>query len=244
MYYIKMRPEQIQDCAKRNVPLIMAAGVLEYHGPHLPIGTDALITSDLVKEIEQRCECVVAPDIVYGSTMTWSAGPEEGQVDFDSHIAYLHTKEIFKRFLAVGFRRIYVVQHHQAGGEQQIGLKFAAREALADISRTWEDGWGRYRDSVLPIPDFFHCIQVLGLDANSPCPWEIEIGHGSKGETQLMQYYESDYVDMSRLNQFEENGVRIPDWLKDSHLGDVVKAKKDMDYCVEAWIKELSGKEK
>lgn len=40
MYLIKMRPGQLRDAVQRNVPVLMAAGVVEYHGPHLPVGTD------------------------------------------------------------------------------------------------------------------------------------------------------------------------------------------------------------
>ena len=40
MRFVEMRPEQLQDAVRRNVPVLMPAGVVEYHGPHLPIGTD------------------------------------------------------------------------------------------------------------------------------------------------------------------------------------------------------------
>jgi creatinine amidohydrolase/Fe(II)-dependent formamide hydrolase-like protein len=36
MILVKMRPEELKDAVKRNIPVIMAAGVVEYHGPHLP----------------------------------------------------------------------------------------------------------------------------------------------------------------------------------------------------------------
>jgi hypothetical protein len=45
MILVKMRPEELKDAVKQNIPIIMAAGVVEYHGPHLPIGTDFLIAN-------------------------------------------------------------------------------------------------------------------------------------------------------------------------------------------------------
>ena len=83
MYLVKMRPEQVQDAVRRSVPLLMAAGSVEYHGPHLPIGTDFLIANAVCERVEQRCECVLAPPLPYSSTMSWAAGAEEGEVDFD-----------------------------------------------------------------------------------------------------------------------------------------------------------------
>ena len=47
MYLIHMRPEQIQDAVRRNVPVVMPAGCIEYHGSHLPVDTDFLIASSV-----------------------------------------------------------------------------------------------------------------------------------------------------------------------------------------------------
>ena len=49
MYLIYMRPEQIKKAAAADLPLLMAAGVMEYHGPHLPVGTDYLIAAKTAK---------------------------------------------------------------------------------------------------------------------------------------------------------------------------------------------------
>ena len=238
MYVSHMRPSQIQDAVSRNVPVIMAAGVIEYHGPHLPVATDTLIPAGIIAEVEKQCDCVVCPEISYGATLTWAGGPEDGTMDFDSQTAYAYEKEIFKGLLRMGFRRIYVLQFHQGGGEQQLGLMLAARQVIDDITRTWPEGWGRLAPSELPIPTIFSCIQVLGLDAGRGCPWGIEVGHASKGETQLMQYLHPECVDMDALKK--EPGP-LPAWLMDSHLADVEKAKKDVDFCVQAWIDELRG---
>ena len=36
MHLVHLRPEQIQDAVQRNVPVLLVAGSVEYHGPHLP----------------------------------------------------------------------------------------------------------------------------------------------------------------------------------------------------------------
>ncbi len=51
MILVKMRPEELKDAVKRNIPIIMAAGVVEYHGPHLPIGTDFLIANAVCERV-------------------------------------------------------------------------------------------------------------------------------------------------------------------------------------------------
>jgi creatinine amidohydrolase len=49
----------------------MPAGVVEYHGPHLPIGADFLIANVITEEVERRTECYV---------MQHHQGPEGLQV--------------------------------------------------------------------------------------------------------------------------------------------------------------------
>ncbi len=56
MYLIHMRPEQIQDAVRRNVPVVMPAGCIEYHGSHLPVDTDFLIASSVCTEVEKQVE--------------------------------------------------------------------------------------------------------------------------------------------------------------------------------------------
>ena len=88
MYLTHMRPEQIQDAVQRNVPVLMAAGCIEYHGPHLPIGTDFLIANSVCVETEKRVECVMAPPLSLAPTLAWAAGPEEGEIDFDPEVFF------------------------------------------------------------------------------------------------------------------------------------------------------------
>ena len=73
MYLITMRPQQIQDAVRRNLPALFCAGSVEYHGPHLPVGTDFLIAESLLTEIEKKVNAWWLP--LFRSVPQW-AGPE------------------------------------------------------------------------------------------------------------------------------------------------------------------------
>lgn len=60
----KLTPDKIQVAVARNVPVLMAAGVVEYHGPHLPVCTDLMMAGAVCEEEDRRCECVLAPPLV------------------------------------------------------------------------------------------------------------------------------------------------------------------------------------
>ena len=82
MHLIHMRPEQIQDAIQRNVPALAAAGVVEFHGPHLPVGTDFLIAQTVSESVEKRVECVLLPSFTYGPTLSWASDAKDGEIDF------------------------------------------------------------------------------------------------------------------------------------------------------------------
>jgi creatinine amidohydrolase len=240
MYLVQMRPEQIQDGVRRNVPVLMAAGVVEYHGPHLPVGTDYLIASSICKAAEQRCEVILAPDIPFGPTMSWAGGPEEGEIDFEPEPMFQYALAIFRHMLRIGFRRIYVLQHHQGTeGLQSLCLQRAAREVTWELAHKWQAGWGR--SPVMPEPAIFSCIRVASIDTfcNYPSPDSprVPVGHAGMGETQLIM---ASYPDAVRIEALESWQGPLPEWLVDAPQATLEEGKRWLEFCIQGWVKELA----
>ena len=240
MYLVKMRPEQLQYAVNRDVPVLMAAGVVEYHGPHLPIGTDFLIANTVCEEVEKRCECILAPPLPFGPTMSWAAGSKDGEVDFEPEPFFQYVKEILKNIMNLGFRRIYVCQHHQGlEGLQSLCLRRAAAELIRDVGRSWGDGWGRGRHAELPNPNIFGWIRVAGPDSFSHYPPDSErmpVGHGGKGETQLIMGSLPETVRMGALDTLVG---KMPPWLDDATEASASEGRRWIEFCVQGWVNEL-----
>lgn len=247
MLYLHMRPEQIQDAVRRNIPVLMAAGAVEYHGPHLPVGTDYLIVEAIVKKVEERCECIIMPPLPFSATMFWAGGPKDGEFDFDSDALLVYAREIFRGLVATGFKRIYVLQHHQGDeGLPSLTLKHAARDIIRETGISWGHEWGRLSGDQLPNPNIFGLFQIAHVDTFSEYPspeaQKIPIGHGSKGETQLIMSGYPDTVKMENLDTMLQQEGSLPPWLKDSHLGTKEEGDRWIEFCVRGWVKELSRK--
>ncbi|HGJ64361.1 TPA: creatininase family protein [bacterium] len=241
MILVKMRPEQLQDAVKRNVPIIMPAGVVEYHGPHLPIGTDFLIANAVCDGVEKACECVLAPPLPFGPTMSWAAGPEEGEIDFAPEPFFQYVKEILKHIMAMGFKRIYVCQHHQGlEGMQSLCLRRAASELIGEVGRSWGNGWGRGDHNKLPNPNLFSWIKVASPDSFShyePGAEKMPVGHGGRGETQLIMGSLPETVRMGALDTVRD---KMPPWLEDAEQANADEGKRWIEFCVQGWVRELS----
>lgn len=242
MQYLMMRPEQIRGAVKRQVPVVICSGSVEYHGPQEPIGTDYLIPTAVIERVEKACECIVMPGLPFSPTTFWAAGPQDGEFNFDGTALENYAFEILKGLLKVGFRRIYVVQHHQGpGGLAYTSLAKAVARAVWEVCSNYYHGHGRVDD--LPTENIYTAIQMCNITSFSeyapgqePCP----IGHGSKGETQLIWGQYPETIDMSRLNYFEEKGLPFPRWLDDSHLATPEEGSYWLDFCANGFIKEFT----
>jgi len=74
-------PHQLQHVIDEQCPLLVPTGCIEYHGPHLPLGVDTIITEHLLTQVAERVNCVVAPPIWYGPASHAVSGPELGSLD-------------------------------------------------------------------------------------------------------------------------------------------------------------------
>jgi len=74
----EMAPDDLALAIARNPRLIVPAGTCEPHGPHLPMGTDAIIVDRLADDLSQEFEIVRAPTIEYGVNAETGAGPAGG----------------------------------------------------------------------------------------------------------------------------------------------------------------------
>jgi len=237
-----MRPEQIRDVVKRQVPVVLVSGSVEYHGPQEPIGTDFLIPWAVIERVEKECECIVMPPLPFSPTRRWAGGPADGQFDFDSKALGVYVKELLKGILAVGFRRIYILQHHQ-GREALpcVTLTKAVNDVMYEIAGKHYHGWGRAGDT--PMDNFFHdVIQIAHIDTFShyePGQERCPVGHGGKGETQLIWGQYPETIDLSRLDYFKEHGLFFPAWLNDAHLATQEEGDFWLDFCAKGWIGEF-----
>src|SRR5450756_675096 len=86
-------PHELQRALAEGWPLLVPAGCVEYHGPHLPLGVDTLIVEELVRQVAGRADCVVAPAFAYGPTGYAVTGPDEGTLDVSTERFGRHVKD-------------------------------------------------------------------------------------------------------------------------------------------------------
>lgn len=65
-YYMEnMTVKEFREVMKKTVTAVIPIGLMEQHGYHLPLSTDKLFITELLRRIKDRIHCVIAPNLNY-----------------------------------------------------------------------------------------------------------------------------------------------------------------------------------
>lgn len=92
-----------------GVPVLFPLGVIEEHGPHLPLGTDIYFSYAVCRKIKSEIErlrekCLIAPPFYWGINHCTKAFPGSFSLKLETMKCVL--KDIFEDFKRFGFESI------------------------------------------------------------------------------------------------------------------------------------------
>ncbi len=196
-----LRPNQLLK-RKEKCPLIFVPiGPLEYHGPHLPLGVDAINATICANEVCKRIgKGVVLPTIYFGTererppwllknlgfkSTEWIVGMDFPTVLWKSHYYQEHTlgyvvSSKIEVLIDHDYKVVIIVNGH--GAQNQ-------KDTLDRLSKHYSNTTDSKVISELAFPD--ESIEIMGE-------------HAGINETSLMLYYQREYnlgnlVDLSEL---------------------------------------------
>ena len=112
---------------KANIPIVLPAGSIEQHGPHLPCLVDSIIAAGVVGHALARLPAEVPayalPPITYGKSDEHLHFP--GTVTLEGTTLLDTVTQIGESVYRMGFRKLLIVNAH--GGQPQV-MEMAARE--------------------------------------------------------------------------------------------------------------------
>ena len=211
---------------------LLPIGILEKHGPHLPIGTDLLDVRHAALAAAQKEYAVVFPEYYFGQI--FEARHEPGTIAYSSRIQLDLLQETTDEMARNGCKKILIVNGH--GGNESL-LPYFAQTQLAKPHD--------YVVYVLPIVE----PPAGGPKAKSTGPDM----HAGEGETSSMLISRPDLVHMDRANQ-ESGGdqarLHLPDNLytaiwwyarfPEHYSGNGTLATKELgEYRTNGWIEAI-----
>ena len=163
--------------------VVLALGATEQHGPHMPIGTDALLGDRLARDLADRLDAFVAPTIRVGCSahhVGFAGTMSLSEETFHSLVA-----DLVRSLAAGGFRRIVLVPTH-GGNFAPLG---AAVEKLGPVE-------GVRVDALTDLSVLFQ-VALLGQEEHG-VPLNEGGLHAGEWETSLMLALHPELVRMER----------------------------------------------
>jgi creatinine amidohydrolase len=123
----EMTPAEFQAAVSRRPIFILATGILEWHGDHLPLGTDALKMRGIAERLAQRADTILLPQNWFGVV-----GFDEmtGTITFSKALVKQIAAEFFANLEKMGAKLIVFLTGHY-GPYQVETITEAAAEYMA-----------------------------------------------------------------------------------------------------------------
>jgi creatinine amidohydrolase len=173
--------------------LILPVGAHEQHGPHLPMGTDALFATRMAEELARRIGGLVLPTLAYGyKSQARSGGGQTfvGTLSLDGATLTALTLDVLRELGRHGVSRLVVLDgHYENQWFLTEGIELAQREFARDgvamrVIRT--EYW-----------DF--CPQVVLDEVFEGRFPGFALEHAALIETSMMLHFHPERVDLAAL---------------------------------------------
>lgn len=108
--------QEAQAAAEQGRVLIVPVGATEQHGPHLPLGTDAIVAFELACRVARVAGAVVAPAIYFAARSSPCSGGGgrsfPGSTGVTGGTLINVVKDVTDEFFRTGFRRVAYLNGH------------------------------------------------------------------------------------------------------------------------------------
>jgi creatinine amidohydrolase len=185
-YWSELSLDDMRALDMTRVIAVLPVAAVEQHGPHLPLGVDAMIMEACIERVALRLpedlDAAFLPVQSVGVSIEHRDFP--GTLTFSQETAARMLIEIAESVVRAGVRKIVLLTSH--GGNSalitQVALDLRARLGTLSVTCSWSR-FG-YPDGFFPEQEIRHGI------------------HGGEIETSLMLAFRPELVDMARAKNF------------------------------------------
>jgi creatinine amidohydrolase len=177
---------------EEHAPVFLPVGATEQHGPHLPLGTDAMLASAVASGVADKVKGLVAPALAYGYKSQPKCGGGQhfdGTTSLDAATLIGQMRDTVREFARHGVKKLVVVNGHYENQWFLIeGIDLAMREVrTAGIEIMRLEYW-----------DFFTAPTLARVFPDGFPGYALE--HAAVLETSMMLHYHPELVRLDRIS--------------------------------------------
>ena len=176
--------------------VFLPCGATEQHGPHLPLGTDALLSTAIAADAARLVDGVVAPALAYGYKSQPKCGGGQqfcGTTSLDGATLIALVQDAVREFARHGVKRlVLVLGHYENQWFVAEGIQLALRELGPACAL-----------EVMRLEHWDYCSEQTLADVFSDGFPGFALEHAAVIETSLMLHYHPSLV---RLDLIPDDG--------------------------------------
>ncbi len=159
---------------------ILAVGATEYHGEHLPYGTDTIVARRLAEEVAKRVDgLLVLPPIPYGMSLHYASFPIAVTLTSETLISAL--RDVFSSLIRHGINKLFIVNGHDGN--------------IAPIEVATREFKMEHPEMKICVLEEWWIVAGRLLPRGTFEVWD-GLGHAGEGETSIMLAMNPELVEM------------------------------------------------
>lgn len=184
--------------AENNPVVIVPIASTEQHGPHTPLGCDAIVGAEIADKVGRRTGALIAPQIAYGyksQPRTGAGNHFPGNICIDAETLSCLVNDIAQSLAAHGVRKICFLNSHF---ENQWFIIEGVQDALAAL-----DANGT-KDMRIACMSYYELVSPEVRDAvfgDKFISWEVE--HGAVMTTSILLHRRPELVDREAIPEHD-----------------------------------------
>jgi creatinine amidohydrolase len=174
-----------------KAPVFLPVGALEQHGPHLPLGTDAILSAAVAQGVAAETSGLVAPALAYGYKSQPKCGGGQhfpGTTSLDAMTLAHTVRDTVREFARHGVEKLVIVNGHY---ENQWFLIEGIDLAMRELGKT------PLTIMRLEYWDFFTPPTLAKAFPGGFPGYALE--HAAVLETSMMLHYHPELVSLDRI---------------------------------------------
>jgi len=181
---------ELAEVVSRCPLAILPLGSLEFHGPHNPLGSDAIIISGIAERVAARTNAMLFPTIRFTQCPAQTAH-FRGTISIRPEVMTMYFADVLRNVLHLGFEKVFVLNGHDGN----IG---PGRGAVAQVSDENKSSSVLFASWWEFVPG--DKVKALGL-FHQPNGGH---GHGGPLETSAVAAFRPDLVHIDRAQDLPE----------------------------------------
>lgn len=208
--------QEIQNAGEEKMPVLFPIGVIEEHGPHLPLGSDIYWSYCMCKMVKANLQkmgkkSVIAPPYYWG--VNYCTGGFPGSFSLKPETMQQVLFEIFENLKSFGFSEVYCFSYHgdshhvkaivEAIKRANSELNIRAKLVLESMDLQLYGWQGNEEFLLVSMPDY----PMEWFEEQEPSEQGLLDIHAGAFETAVMNYFCSEQVDLDKASSLQSSSL-------------------------------------